>query len=68
MNKSQTKILGIALMAIGAGLAFWGFQMSGSFSSQINQAVTGSYTDRTMMAFIGGAASFVVGLLVFLKK
>ena len=68
MNKAQTKILSIALIVLGVGLTFWGYQMSGSFGSQVNQAVTGSFTDKTMMALIAGVISFIVGLVLLVKK
>ena len=61
------KIIGIALVVIGLGLAFWGYQLSGSVTSQITQAVTGSDTDRVMMFYISGAACFVVGIFLSVK-
>lgn len=68
MTKSSMKIVSIALMVIGAGLAFWGYQTSGGVGSQLTSALTGSHTDKVMMLYIGGAASFVVGLFLFTKK
>jgi hypothetical protein len=68
MKKSQIKILGIILIIVGIGLAFWGYQMSGSFSSQLNQAINGAYTDKVMILYITGAASSIVGLFLFIKK
>jgi phosphate/sulfate permease len=62
------KILGIALVVIGIGLAFWGYRLSGSVGSQITQAVTGSDTDKVMTFYISGAACFVVGLFLTLKS
>ncbi|WP_127559659.1 DUF3185 family protein [Saccharospirillum alexandrii] len=62
------KAIGIALLVLGAGLAFWGFQLSESVGSQVTELVTGSETDRVMMFYIGGAVSFAVGLYLFLKK
>ena len=67
-STSTMKIISIALMVIGIGLAFWGFQMSGSFGSKITQSITGSNTDKVMTLYIGGAASFVVGLYLYIKK
>lgn len=67
-SKSTTKILGIALVVIGLGLAFWGYQLSGSIGSQITQVVTGSDTDKVMTFYIGGAVSFVVGIYLFIKN
>ena len=67
-SKSNTKILGIVLIVAGIGLAFWGYQMSGSLGSQVNQAFNGSYTDKVMIVYIAGAASFIAGLFLLVKK
>ncbi len=67
-SKTTMKSISIALMVIGIGLAFWGYQMSGSIGSQITQTITGSNTDKVMALYIGGAASFVVGLYLYIKK
>ena len=63
-----SKIIGIVLMIVGAGLAIWGYQLSGSVGSQITQALTGAHTDRVMTYYIMGAASFVVGIYLSVKK
>jgi hypothetical protein len=68
MTKQSMKIISIILMIVGIGLAFWGYQTSGGLGSQLTQAVTGSHTDKVMMLYIGGAASFAVGLFLFIKK
>jgi len=68
MAKSIIKPVGIALIVIGVGLAFWGYQLSGSMGSQLSQALTGSHTDKVMTFYIGGAASFFIGLYLFIKK
>lgn len=65
---STMKTIGIALVVIGLGLAFWGYQLSGSVASQVTQAVTGSATDKVMTLYISGAVSFVVGIYLFTKK
>lgn len=62
------RAIGIAMLVLGAGLAFWGFQLSESIGSQLTEVVTGAETDRVMMFYIGGAVSFAVGLFLFLKK
>lgn len=62
------RAIGIALLVLGAGLAFWGFQLSESVGSQVTELITGSETDRVMMLYIGGAVSAAVGLFLFLKK
>ena len=48
-SKSKMKIISIALMVIGVGLAFWGYQMSGSVGSKITQTITGSFTDKVCL-------------------
>lgn len=69
MDSGNTmKIIGIILIVIGAGLALWGYQLSGSVGSQITQAVTGSDTDKVMTLYIAGAVSFVVGIYLFVKN
>lgn len=62
------KIIGIVLVALGFGLAWWGYDLSGSFGSQVSQAITGSDTDEVRNYYIGAAASIVAGLLLIMKK
>lgn len=66
-TKAMTKILGIVLIIVGVGLAYWGYQTSGSVGSQVTQALSGS-DDEVMMFYIGGAISFAVGVYLFIKK
>lgn len=66
-TKPTAKIIGIALIVIGIGLAFWGYQLSDSLGSQLNAAISGSNTDKEMTLFIGGAVSFIVGLYFLIK-
>lgn len=68
MSQSQAKMLSIVLMVVGAGLAIWGYMTAGSVGSQLSSAISGSPADRVMYLYIGGAASFVGGLYLFLKK
>lgn len=62
------KIIAIALIVLGAGVAIWGYQLSGSVESQVTEVVTGSDTDRVMSYYIGGAISFFIGLYLFIKN
>lgn len=66
-NATTTTAIGIALMVIGVGLAYWGYQQSGSIGSQIAQTITGSQTDKVMTLYVGGAASFFVGIYLFFR-
>ncbi len=62
------KIIGIALLVVGIGLGYWGYQISESIGSQLTETFTGSPGDKVMSLYIGGLASFVVGIYLFLKK
>ncbi len=67
-NSKSAKITSIALMCTGIGLAFWGYQKSGSISSQISNVFTGSHSDNVMLLYIGGAVCIAVGLFLLIKK
>lgn len=65
---NNQKILAIVLIVLGFGLAFWGYQQSGSVGSQLSQALNGAPSDNVMMFYIGGAISLAVGAFLFFKK
>lgn len=67
-SKSTKQITSIALIAIGAGLAFWGYQKSGGLGSQVSNILTGSPSDNVMVLYISGAASLAVGIYLYIKK
>ena len=62
------KPLGIALLAAGAGLAFWGFQKSEGIESQLTSTFTGSHSDNVMMLYIGAGVCLALGLFLLIKK
>ena len=62
------KPLGIALLATGAGLAFWGFQKSEGLQFQVSSVLTGSQTDNVMMLYIGAAVCCALGAYLLFKK
>ena len=62
------KILGIALVGVGVGMAFWGYQLSGTVGARLTHAVTGSYTDRVMWYYMIGGASLIIGIILAAKK
>ena len=53
--------LGLAILVAGLVLLYFGFNESNSLMSEVNEAVTGSPTDRSMQFLIGGAALAVFG-------
>jgi hypothetical protein len=66
-SSNSKKILGLALVVIGIGLAIWGYRLSGAIGAELTHALTGSNTKEVMNYYIGGAASFVVGLFLLVK-
>jgi hypothetical protein len=66
--KSEIKIIGIALILAGIGLAFWAYQISGSVGSQLNRTFNGSFSEAEMIRYIGGAACALVGIYLVIKK
>lgn len=64
----KNKIVSIALMVVGGGLALWGYQKSVGFSSQLSSVFTGSSSDSVMMLYIGGAVCIAGGVYLYLKK
>ena len=62
------KIIGLAFLVVGIGLAIWAYQMSGSVGSQLKEAFSGAPTDKVMIMYIGSAVSGVIGLFLLIKK
>jgi uncharacterized membrane protein len=62
------QVIGIVLIVIGTGLALWGYQQSGSITSGITKALTGSNTNEVMAFYIFGALDIIVGLFLYFKK
>jgi hypothetical protein len=66
ISMGMKKIGGVILVVVGIGIAFTGYQMSGSVGNQIGSAFSGSPSDNVMLRYLAGAAS--VGVGVFLAK
>lgn len=64
---SNKKILGFALVVVAVGVAIWGYQMSGSFESQLSSTFSGSPTNKVMMAYGGALLSLFLGLFLIKK-
>lgn len=67
-DKTIIRVVGLVLLVGGAGLAYWGYQMSHSVVSQLSRALTGSLPDGVMYRYIGGAIGCVAGLFLLAKK
>jgi hypothetical protein len=67
MNNS--KLIAIVLLVLGAILLYFGISATDSPGEEIGEALTGKYSDNTMMYLIGGGVSAAAGLfMIFFKK
>ena len=64
----MAKLIGLVLLVGGAGLAFWGYQMSDSVVAQLSKTMTGALPDEIMYRYIGGAVSCVAGIFLLVRK
>ncbi len=64
MNNKQ---LGIVLLVIGAGLIFWGFNISGSLEGKLTNALSGSPGNKAMILYIVGAVCAALGIFKIVK-
>ena len=65
---SNNKLIGLILFVVGIGLVIWGYQLSDSVGSQLTKAISGSYSDKVMLMYIGGAVCLMAGLFMTIKK
>lgn len=65
---STAKIIGLVLFLVGLALLFFGWQSTQSFTEGAREAITGRYSQETMVYLIGGGASAVIGLLLLIFK
>ena len=59
---------GLILLVGGLGMAFWGYQMSGSFVAKLTKGLNGALPDEVMYRYIGGAISSIAGLFLLAKR
>ncbi|MGD1087796.1 MAG: DUF3185 family protein [Verrucomicrobiota bacterium] len=64
MNKG----IGMALLVVGIALIIYGFNASGSVSSDVSRTFTGAPTDKTMWLLLGGSASAIVGAVMVFRR
>ena len=62
------RVIGLVLIVAGAGLLFWGYQLSGSLSAQLTETVSGAMPDAVMGRYIAGAAGFIVGVYLLVTR
>jgi len=66
--KVEMKMVGIVLVVVGLGLAYWGYHISGSMESQLNRTFNSSFTQAELIRYIGGAVSALAGIYLYIKN
>lgn len=56
-----TRILGLVVAVVGAGLLLIGLNATGSVFEQTREALTGQHSQATILYILGGAAALVGG-------
>jgi len=65
---SNTRIIAIALLVLGGILLYFGINATNAPAEELGEALTGKYSDNTMMYLIGGGVAAAAGLFMLLKK
>jgi uncharacterized membrane protein YidH (DUF202 family) len=58
----NNKLIGIALIVIGAALAVWGYNVYDSAGSQLSRALSGDAPLKAWAGMVGGAICIVLGI------
>ncbi|MGB5344921.1 MAG: DUF3185 family protein [Woeseia sp.] len=65
---NQNKIIAIVLLVGGAVALLFGINAANAPMEEMSEALTGQYSDRTMVYLIGGAAAAIAGVALLLRK
>ncbi|MCH6580449.1 MAG: DUF3185 family protein [Nitrospina sp.] len=63
----NNKVQGVVMLAAGGALLFWGYNITQSISSQINQALNGAPPDKAMVMMVLGGLCAVFGFFKLFK-
>ncbi len=61
------KVQGVVMLAAGGALLFWGYNITQSVSSQINQALNGAPPDKAMVMMVLGGVCAIFGFFKLFK-
>lgn len=64
----MNKLIAIALIVVGAFLVVLGYNESQTVGSHLNRAFSGVETERTLLFYIGGGISLVLGIVGLARK
>lgn len=65
---NQNKFIAVVLLVAGAVAFIFGINAANAPMEEMSEALTGQYSDRTMIYLIGGAASAVAGFVMLRRK
>lgn len=65
---ANKKVIGAVLLAAGAGLLVYGFQLYGAFGNKMMRAFGGNTSTEAMIYLGAGAVCAVLGALALFKK
>ncbi|MDX1626115.1 MAG: DUF3185 family protein [Wenzhouxiangellaceae bacterium] len=65
---STNKIIGLILLVIGLVLMYMGYQSSQGLDDQFSEAVTGNYTNETIIYFVLGGVGVIAGIAMLRRK
>lgn len=65
---STNRMIGIALLVAGAIALYFGFNATSAPTEEISEALTGQYSDQTMLYLIVGGVAAVAGLVMLFRK
>ena len=65
---SQNKIIAVVLLVAGVVALIFGINAANAPMEEMSEALTGQYSDRTMIYLIGGAAAAVAGFVMLRRK
>ena len=63
----KDKAQGIVMLAAGGALLFWGYNMTQSVSSKLNQALNGAPPDKAMIMMVLGGLCAAFGFFKLFK-
>ncbi|TCM76780.1 DUF3185 family protein [Rhodovulum steppense] len=64
---TQTNIIGLVVLAVGAVLLFFAWRASNTPVEQMSEALTGRFTGNTMWYLIGGVIGVVAGTALLVR-
>jgi hypothetical protein len=62
------KLVGVLLVVAGAGLAWWGYDVSRSVQGQFLRAWSGSLPDKAVVLYILGACAVASGVFLLGRR